>query len=635
MKASLYLLWHFHQPYYFNGNNFFLPWVRLHAVKDYLDFVLILEKYPKVKHTINIVPSLFKQIDLYLEGHKDYIQEHSELNVAYLTIPQKEFILKEFFTCNYENMIKPINRFNELYKKDKSQFEEQDYLDLICLYNLTWIGPISRLDERIFPLFEKENFTYQDRDLILRYHLQIMGKIKEKYRDLKRTEIVEFSVSPFYHPILPLIIDTNSYLERNPNSYLPINRFSFPEDAEEHVKRAIEYYFEYFGELPKSLWLSEGSISDSALRLISSYGITTVATDEKMLTSIGFDSSCISNITTFENDLEIKFRDTVLSDKIGFEYSKWSPKDASKDFVSHVTNNSKLLGKQLTVILDGENCWEFYPYNGFDFLSSLFTHLSQSEQIETKLFSQRTDNLQSLNLETIPAGSWINANFDIWIGTQEDRWAWDILYDARITFEEKRQSLDRALEEEIYELLLICEGSDWFWWYGPEFDAPNRIDFDIAFRSNIGRIYQLMNLEIPEVVLKPIMQISNTEKIDCYVEIGKNLCDIDFTKLSTYDPKQELSSMGKSFLLKEVRYATNERYTYLSIEYYGDSIYIKLDDKYLLLDTELSTNLNSFEILNNQNMIKLRVNKFSNLSLAISHNNHKETFPIYKSFIEL
>lgn len=653
-------LWHQHQPFYLSDGEFILPWVRFHAVKDYLEMLLIQKQYPKIKQTFNIVPSLFRQIELYLQGTKDRVQVLSAIPADSLTSKQKQEILDQFFVCNLQNMIAPYPHYLELYDKAKSneQFTNQDFLDLQVWYNLTWFGTeLRKRDESISKLFSKNHYTEEDKHFVLDKHLQIMAEILPTFKSMLVGGNIDISVTPYYHPILPLVIDTNVYHESSPDKYLPFNRFAFPQDAKAQMQKALEFYQEFFGRKPKGVWASEGSLSNQTLELFSELGFEWSASDEKLLfNSHAVESKEKYRIFNYQDKLNLFFRDTELADKIGFDYSNKSSEEASNDFINSIlARKAELTDEELetsvvSIILDGENCWEFYTNNGYDFLNSLYKKFCDNELIETVTFSEAIKHNNKLQLNNLKAGSWINANFDIWIGHQEDRLAWDILFDVRTLFEEKRNTLSEELCAEVLELIYICEGSDWFWWFGNEFRAPNRKDFDILFRKNISKIYNLLDAPLPKVLPKPIMSDEDLEAFNPMTNFVLPIFDGKSKTLwegsGSYIPKYELSTMNSdSFLLDKLYWYLGESEIYLKFIFnnYLDNMKIRIcNTKKELCGID---NLTFTSNVKNANYyidecveIRLPLSYFNSqnkLSINIEHNNISQKFPVYNDFIDL
>lgn len=517
-------LWHQHQPYYLKDNYFILPWVRFHGVKDYLDLALLLDEYPGIKQTFNIVPSLLLQLRQYtVEGVLDRVFELSYKNPTNLTESEKEEIIHQFFVCNYQNMIEPYERYRELYQMAQNgvSFSEQDWLDLQVWYNLTWVGSITRKQSFFSRLFQKGRiFSPIEKRLLLDSHLEIIKQIVPTLKRLVELGQIELSVSPFYHPILPLLCDVEVAMESMPNLSIPEPKFKFPQDALMQISVGKDFFLQNFGFEPNGLWPSEGSLSTEVLNLIIEADFKWTATDPKLLfNTIGTNEQLLQyfpyRYTKDGKDLVLFFRDSHLSDAIGFVYHNWKPEDAANDFIFQLKkirdNLVQKFGEDVLditcvpIILDGENCWEFYPNNGLPFLKELYTRISNETFLVTKTFNEVVLDLPKEHkfvLDKIFPGSWINANFYTWIGQLEKQTAWSYLALVRKEIENFKESEGKY--KKALEIALIAEGSDWFWWYGDDNIAPNKSDFDELFRWYLKKIYFSLGLEPPVELNQPI-----------------------------------------------------------------------------------------------------------------------------------
>ncbi|MCL2039625.1 MAG: glycoside hydrolase family 57 protein [Bacteroidetes bacterium] len=535
-KLKIAILWHQHQPYYKYKNEYLLPWVRLHGVKDYYDLPALMHDYPSVKQTINLAPSLMMQIDDYVNNvTSDKVQRLTRISARHLTDNDKKEILNGFFTINYDNLLKPNERYEELFnmcsdrQKALEQMNISDWRDLQVWYNLAWLGQISKTFPFAKRLFKKQrDFTEEDKLLLLDFHNEILSKIGKEMANLKQLGQIDISCSPLHHPILPLLCDTNSALESMPDAALPDPNYSYPEDAKAQIKDGIGYYKKLFGMRPKGMWPSEGSVSNQTLELIAGEGIEWIASDEGILeASLGDTYNSVykyfpHEINTQKGTITMFFRDHNLSDKIGFLYSNWYGYDAACNFreellsirnnIIHNLGEDALDSAVVPIILDGENCWEFYYENGIHFLRELFSMFENTNELETTLFSECLnlpipDFLPQLN--NVKAGSWINADFSIWIGHQDDIKAWNMLSKVRQLVDDSKYKLTAEELENVMNEIYIAEGSDWFWWYGPEHNAPNKPDFDIIFRWRIAEIYKMLGAEPPADLFIPISAATN------------------------------------------------------------------------------------------------------------------------------
>ena len=508
-----------------------MPWVRLHATKDYYDMAALLERFPKIRMTFNLVPSLLVQLENFAKGAAtDPWLEKTLIPAKDLTRNDKIFILENFFFCNWDNMIFPNARFAQLFEKrglfashekierSAGYFSEQDFLDLQMWFNLAWMDPLWReLDKEIGALFAKgKNFSEGDKTLLVTKQQMICGAVVQKHKELWEKGQIEVTTTPFYHPILPLLCDTDSAQMSMPGSLKPRRRFQHPEDAERHVVRALDHMEKSFGKRPAGMWPSEGSVSEEAVKIMSRAGVKWAATDEGVL----FRSLDRENIrherhilyqpfrveTPGGEQLQMVFRDHAMSDSIGFIYARIDAANAAEDFVRRVEKIADSIPERedppiISVILDGENCWEHFQNDGLDFMSFLYGRLSDHPRIETTTIGAYLDRYPARqSLKSLWAGSWINHDFAIWIGQNEDNKAWDLVSEARdvlVEASKNRPAEDPALKS-AWESFYISEGSDWCWWYGDQNSTAQDAVFDKLFRDHLKNVYLFLGLEPPE-----------------------------------------------------------------------------------------------------------------------------------------
>jgi len=545
---NIAILWHMHQPYYKDlvTGKYFMPWVRLHGIKDYYDMVAILDEFPKVHQTFNMVPSLVDQILDYVDNNAT--DTHLDLALkpaAELTTSEKESILQNFFLANWENMVKPYPRYWDIlktrgfvYSKDdlkdiQRYFITQDYLDLQVLFNLAWFDPIFKDNDKFLKGLVKkgQDFTEDEKIELIKKQREVLALIIPKYREMEERGIIEISTTPYYHPILPLLCDSFAAKMAIPDIKLPKKRFLHPEDAVAQVNKAVEFHKRVFGRAPRGMWPSEGSVSEEIIPIIHDAGVKWIATDEEILAKsinalferdkdeIAKDAGTLYrpyNARVGDKGVSMFFRDHSLSDLIGFVYSKWDPEHASQDFMNRL---HKIRDKLLTqgnmdefvipIILDGENAWEYYKNDGRDFLRSLYGKLSNDPLIRAVTMSEHIEaNPPNAALPKLFSGSWINHNFRIWIGHEEDNTAWDLLEDTRsalVEFE-REGTADKAAITKAWQEIYIAEGSDWCWWYGDEHSTENDDAFDELFRKHLMNVYMLVGKDIPEELFIPVIR---------------------------------------------------------------------------------------------------------------------------------
>jgi alpha-amylase/alpha-mannosidase (GH57 family) len=658
-KLKVAFLWHQHQPYYRINDEFVLPWVLLHGIKDYYDLPELLYEFPEIKQTFNFAPSLSLQIDEYVKKQaKDKIQQLTLLKADSLTEEQKNEILEYFFACQTDNMIKPYLRYNELFEKSEdktfavSNFQTQDWLDLQVWYNLTWFGYFSRQKSFIKRLFAKgRDFSEIEKITLVDEQYEILAGINNQYKKLMDLGQIELSCSPMYHPILPLLCDSRSALESLPDIKMPDPLFIHPDDANAQIIKGIDYFYEIFGIKPNGMWPSEGSVSNQVLDLIAGNNIQWVASDELIL----YNSVDSGNTKTdkyfpriFKSDdksLIMLFRDHNLSDKIGFEYSRWNEHDAAEDFVNTLVNIKYRIAEThgqealeyavVPVILDGENCWEYYRENGIPFLRALFQKLSKSNELITVTCSEASDkkNANFLKpLTSIKAGSWINGNFSIWIGDREDIKGWEMLGKARKAYHERKNIISQEDAEKAFKAIMIAEGSDWFWWFGPEHPAVNKPVFDRIFRFYIFEIYKNLGLNPPDDVHQPISADLVVNKKPLF-DFTPNLVSLEINRewnnAGLYNPNTGLSAMHRvGSIINRILYSKDAERIYLNFEMNN----IMADDTLINIDF---INLFNFNLEISNNSIKINNKKFSEINFISYHKSYHFICSFdFKSLIE-
>jgi alpha-amylase/alpha-mannosidase (GH57 family) len=530
-----------HQPYYRDlvTGEYRLPWVRLHALKDYFGMVKLLDEFPKIHQTFNLVPGLIAQIQDYVRGDaSDPFFEVASMPAASLNHGQREFALEYLFQANQQNMIGRYPRYLELWEKSKNLsgkmrnaaiFSDQDFTDLQVLSQIAWFDEFWLEDGDVRELIMKgRGYTQEEQQLVISKEKQFLAQVLPAYATAQQRGAIEISTSPFYHPILPLLCDTDAGAASHPGLPLPRQRFHHPEDAREQIQRGLALHEEVFGIRPKGIWPSEGSVSNDVLSIAHNAGIRWIATDEGVLgRSLGTlmqrdgagmlenrSAERLYQIYRWEqggSEVNLLFRDHSLSDLIGFVYSGVPPRDAAQDFVRRIKTSAAPLLQQgqnaiVPIILDGENAWEYYPQSGREFLRRLYDAIEKDEMFEVLTISEALEREPARGkLDSIVPGSWIDANFDVWIGAPEDNLAWDYLSAARDFFSENSEAASPEQRKLAFEELLIAEGSDWNWWYGPEHHSANDRDFDELYRKHLSNVYHALGAEAPDILAQPII----------------------------------------------------------------------------------------------------------------------------------
>lgn len=526
-----------HQPYYRDQitGEFMLPWVLLHSTKDYLHMAHVLRQFPELHMTFNLVPCLVQQVLDYVTGEAaSRFLRVCATPPRQLSEDDKCYILDFFFSINYDKVIARYPRYQQLLAEARSDQEHGDefWADTIGWFNLAWVDPTYiQQDPELLELSDREHFSTADLACIRDKQRAILRQVVPAYRHLRDSGQIELSTSPYYHPVLPLLIDNHeSALESTPQVSLPAIRFRHPEDAVEQVRRARAAHREIFGETPAGLWPSEGSVSQAIVYPLAQAGVRWIASDEEILNrSRGWSSrrhdgsvwdpdSLYSAYTVRDEDhsLAMVFRDRGLSDEIGFKYQNWQPRDAANDLVARLHGIRDALGDAcadhiVPLILDGENCWEFYDNNGQDFLVALYSLLSEDDTLRCVTVSEFLgEHPPTRTLDYLAPGSWIGGTFDVWIGELAQNIAWDYLARTRddlVRWETECEGAELEVLEHAWEEIYIAEGSDWFWWYYSGNDPNLERGFDRQFRQHLINVYTLMGSPVPDYLMEPVLKM--------------------------------------------------------------------------------------------------------------------------------
>jgi alpha-amylase/alpha-mannosidase (GH57 family) len=601
-RVHVALLWHMHQPQYKDPETgrYVLPWTRLHALKDYWGMVTLLKEFPNFHATFNVVPSLGMQLEEYASGKFNEPWFDLAFKAAeQLTGEDKAEILARAFQVNHERLMARWPRFVELYEWSRPaggaqaqvSFTPRDWRDLQLLSQLAWMEESwFEKDPAVSRLASKgKDYTQKDKSALRAKQLELLAMVLPAYREAAQTGQVELSTTPFYHPILPLICDSDIARVANPGTPLPRRAYRHPEDAREQLRRASEYHERVFGAKPVGLWPSEGSVSDQALTIAAEEGFQWFGTDEGVLgrtLNAGFfrDAKGVpANAERLYRPLRAQlggkqiiglFRDHHLSDLIGFVYSRMNGRDAAADLHGRLRELGERVqtSQPLTVclFLDGENAWEYYPGNGREFLREFYGRIQADQDFRALTASEAIAAAGDIpsNAGIFPA-SWINANFDVWIGHSEDVTAWELLWDAREAYghalESRKQGREDAPGEEALkqaqESLLAAEGSDWCWWFGPEHSTANDAEFDALYRKHLTAVYLALGQLAPQELAKPIkrkpehaLQLAPTGFLKVSVD-GRDSSYFEWLGAGLYSPERRGGAMhGRTFYLHELRY---------------------------------------------------------------------------------
>jgi alpha-amylase/alpha-mannosidase (GH57 family) len=616
----LVVLWHMHQPQYRDPETgrYVLPWTRLHALKDYWGMVEMLSEFPRFHATFNVVPSLGMQLEEYASGN--FNEPWFSLafkNVDELTREDKAEIIARAFQVNHDRLMSRWPRFVELYEWSRPAggaqalvtFTPRDWRDLQVLSQLAWMEESwFEKDPVVSHLASKgKDYTEKEKAALKEKQLEFMKLVLPAYRNAAQRGQIELSTTPFYHPILPLICDSDIARVANPSTPLPRRAYRRPEDAREQLQRAREYHEKTFGVKPAGLWPSEGSVSDQALTIAAEQGFEWFGTDEGVLGRTlnvgffrdgnGFPANADRLYKPWRVQLSGKsisglFRDHHLSDLIGFVYSRMDAKAAAADLhgrLRHLGDNVQ--GNQpLTVclFLDGENAWEYYPGNGREFLREFYGRIQGDQDFRALTASEAIAAAGEIPSTTgIFPASWINANFDVWIGHSEDVAAWELLWDARDAYaraaDAKAKGRPDAPTETAFtaarESLLAAEGSDWCWWYGPEHSTANDAEFDALYRKHLTAVYLALGQVAPEELAKPIkrqpehaLQIAPANLLNIRVD-GRDTSYFEWLGAGLYSPERRGGSMhGRVYYLHELRYGFEKERFCVRVDAFAEAI---------------------------------------------------------------
>ena len=550
-QLNLVLCWHMHQPDYrdYASGEFVLPWTYLHAVKDYADMVFHLEQQPQARAVVNFVPVLLDQLEDYAQQFQQgdirdpLLRLLAREDLTTLSVEERNLILMSCFRCNHATMIAPYPAYQRLFKmfqeteahEDRhfDYFSDQYLSDLLVWYHLVWTGESLRRNTELLPRLMSQScqFSASDRQQLFALFGEVIVGLIPRYRKLLQEGRIELSTTPHYHPIAPLLIDLKSTRDAMPEALMP-EAPVYPGGTERmnfHIDSALRTHAERFGQAPKGMWPAEGAVSQASLLQMAKHGLQWAATGTGVLENslrradahLPDKSEYLYRPYRVQADgqqIHCFFRDDHIADLIGFEYAQWYARDAVANFVHELeaiyANTSPTESPVVSVILDGENAWEYYSYNGYYFLSDLYEALAAHPFIRMTTFS---DYLQQCSggglacavarqMPQVMAGSWVYGTFSTWIGDRAKNHAWDLLCAAKQSFDQVMASNRLSAEERAAasHQLADCESSDWFWWFGDYNPAQSVAMFDQLYRANLSRLYQHLHLPVPAVLSHPI-----------------------------------------------------------------------------------------------------------------------------------
>ncbi len=542
-KLDLVILWHMHQPDFRDhaSGEFAQPWVYLHAIKDYSDMAAHLEAHPGMRVVLNFTPVLLDQLEDYTDQfatgqfRDPLLRLLAQPDLRQLDQAGRDLILKSCFRANQQKLIDPYPAYQRLLEFFKLAQGHGDaginylsgqYLgDLLTWYHISWTGETVRRRDGVVPglIAKAHDFSLGDRLQLLEVIGREVRDVVPRYRKLFEAGRIELTTTPEYHPIGPLLLSFEAARETVPAAPLPQNP-GYPggrERALAHVDAAKRSHARRFGRPPRGMWPAEGAVSGDFAGLLAQGGCEWIASGEGVLVhSLQKSGGTLPERAEYlfrpyrvdngQTAITCFFRDERLSDLIGFEYAKWHGKDAAEHFVATLEDiAAKAPGKRpvVSVILDGENAWEYYPYNGYYFLDELYAALEKHAQIATTTFAQLLDEKrEAAALPVLVAGSWVYGNLATWIGSHDKNLAWDLLCAAKRSFDSVIASgrLDARETEQAMRQLADCEASDWCWWFGDYNPAESVMAFDELYRQKLANLYALLKLPVPRELGVPI-----------------------------------------------------------------------------------------------------------------------------------
>jgi alpha-amylase/alpha-mannosidase (GH57 family) len=535
---NIVICWHMHQPQYCDqiSGTYQLPWTYLHATKDYIDMAAHLEAVPESRAVVNFAPVLLEQLSDYAGQVNGFLSEHKGLRdplLAALVCPvmpaHKEQRMALVSACLRANELRSIKRFEhyqklaemagwfQVHPSGMLYVSDQFITDLLVWYHLAWMGEtVRRNNDLIQQLMEKgTGFTLHDRRQLLKLIGELLSSVIDRYRKLAENGQVELSMSPYAHPILPLLLDVETARDAMPDVCMPQLK-NYPggeERVDWHIREGLATFQQYFGKRPAGCWPSEGGVSAAALHKLEEYGFSWAASGESVFrhsqaneenTSLA-GSSLYQGFTTEGGKLACFFRDDGLSDLIGFTYSDWHADDAVGNLIDHLENIAASTRGQdsplVSIILDGENAWEHFPDNAYHFLNTLYQRLSEHKGLKMTTYSEYLATAPRLtDIKRMVSGSWVYGTFSTWIGDKDKNRGWDMLGDAKKTFDQvvagNKLNGDQVLAAQCQ--LSICEGSDWFWWFGDYNSADTVSDFERLYRMHLSNLYTMLGEDPPE-----------------------------------------------------------------------------------------------------------------------------------------
>lgn len=607
-----------------------MPWVFLHGIKDYYEMPWLLSRFKSLKATFNITAPLIEQLNLYQEPLKnDYFLSLWHKEPSSLTVDEREWLIKTCKSTQYETMVKPFDYFRELY--DKKELNGSELLDFEVVFMLSWCGNYLRKNNAIVQQFFKQerDYTQDDKIALLNTLTSFIQTILPFYASLQKKGVISLSTTPYNHPILPLLLDMQNAKKANPHTTLVENPLSLREDAIEQVERSITLFEETFGTKPTGFWPAEGAVDEESITIYKERGISWVATDEAILfRSLEKDDRKHLYKAYDFNGISIGFRDHALSDLIGFNYRFKSADEASEHFMQTIEPLAKSKESDTVfVILDGENAWEFFHNNAYDFFTSLYEKFVDTPWCNTITMDEVSKQRDKDNLEKLSPGSWIHGNFDTWSGHCEKNRAWELIYQTKRDYLFHEKNLSKQEQEEATFHFLAAECSDWFWWYGDDHNTEFSLEFDTLFREHLISIYKIAHIQPPVDLFVPI--VAHKEQVSFLIKPLSSISPLidgidssffEWLGSGSIDESKLYSTMDRvRGPIEKIHYGQDDKSLYFAFE--GDMQQLKKTELYLeIIIEETKEMLNfSMEMDYDSNGAKLVVDERIELELHKWH----------------
>jgi alpha-amylase/alpha-mannosidase (GH57 family) len=620
-----------HQPDYRGSDGVMkMPWVFLHAIKDYYEMPWLLSRYKGLKATFNITAPLIEQLNLYRNPLKnDYFLSLWEAHPLTLDPTSKGWLIKTCKSTQYETMVKPLPYFDRLYHQE--HYTDDEFIDFEMMFMLSWCGNYLRQENGLVrELFARgSGYSQSDKRELLHTLCHFLESILPFYAQLQKDGIISVSTTPYNHPILPLLLDINNAHLANEHTALPDHPLCLKEDALEQVERSIKLYEETFGRKPTGFWPAEGAVDEASIDIYREHGLRWIATDEAILfKSLGDETrSKLYKPYRFKG-MNIGFRDHGLSDLIGFTYRFKSGHDATEHFVYSLETIAKETeNPTVLVILDGENAWEFFENNAYDFFTTLYQRLSVTSWCTTATMDDVSKLKDFATLDKLAPGSWIHGTFDTWSGDPEKNRAWELIYQTRRDVDNFSAPMSEDLAEKIRFHFLASECSDWFWWYGDDHVTEFSIEFDTLFREHLITIYRLLGMEPPADLFIPISGQKNSasfwikpQKSITPVIDGKNVSFFDWLGSGSIDERKMFSTMDRvRGPIDIIHYGHNASFIFLAFE--GNMASFQRNGSFLYVTIEESGEKLSFSLMGSyhNNGDELAIDERMELALSRVH----------------